>query len=170
MATMLDKLDPVIERYHEIEESMGDPDVAADFERIQALARERASLENLVNIGGEYKDLVNEIDDLQALLSDGSDPELAEMVKEELETSQTKLEDLTQALRLALLPKNPNDERDVIMEIRAGTGGAEAGIFASDLYRAYSRYAVNQGWNVEIMDSNPTEVGGFNNVVFEIQG
>ena len=167
---MLDKLDPVIERYHEIEESMGDPDVAADFERIQALARERASLENLVNIGGEYKGLVNEIDDLEALLSDASEPELAEMARAELERSQAKLEDLTQALRLALLPKNPNDERDVIMEIRAGTGGAEAGIFASDLYRAYSRYAVNQGWNVEIMDSNPTEVGGFNKVVFEIQG
>ena len=83
---MLDKLDPVIERYHEIEESMGDPDVAADFERIQALARERASLENLVNIGGEYKGLVNEIDDLEALLSDGSDPELAEMARAELET------------------------------------------------------------------------------------
>ena len=167
---MLDKLDPVIERYHEIEESMGDPDVAADFERIQALARERASLENLVNIGGEYKGLVNEIDDLEALLSDATEPELAEMARAELESSQAKLEDLTQALRLALLPKNPNDERDVIMEIRAGTGGAEAGIFASDLYRAYSRYAVNQGWNVEIMDSNPTEVGGFNKVVFEIQG
>ena len=81
MATMLDKLDPVIERYHEIEESMGDPSVAADFEHIQALARERASLENLVHIGGEYKDLVNEIDDLEALLGDGSDPELAEMAK-----------------------------------------------------------------------------------------
>ena len=144
---MLDKLDPVIERYHEIEESMGDPVVAADFERIQALARERSSIEHLVHIGGEYRDLVSEIDDLESILGDGSDPELAEMAKAELESSQAKLEDLTQALRLALLPKNPNDERDVIMEIRAGTGGAEAGIFASDLYRAYSRYSINQGWN-----------------------
>ena len=91
------------------------------------------------------------------------------MAKEELDNSQAKLEELTQALRLALLPKNPNDERDVIMEIRAGTGGAEAGIFAADLYRAYSRYATNQGWKVEVMDSNPTEVGGFNKIVFEIQ-
>ena len=143
MATMLDKLDPVIERYREIEQSMGDPEVAANFDRIQALARERASLENLVNIGGEYKELVAEIDDLESLVKDGSDIELVEMAKEELESSQSKLEELTQALRLALLPKNPNDERDVIMEIRGGTGGAEAGIFAADLYRAYSRYALS---------------------------
>jgi len=170
MATMLDKLDPVIARYREIEESMGDPDVASNFESIQALARERASLENLVNIGSEYKELVSEIDDLESLIKEGSEPELLEMVKEELERSQAKLEELTQALRLALLPKNPNDERDVIIEIRAGTGGAEAGIFAADLYRAYSRYAINQGWNVEVMDSNPTEVGGFNKIVFEIEG
>ena len=170
MATLLDKLNPVIIRYHEIEESMGDPEVAANFETIQQLARERASLEYLVKIGGEYKDLLEEIEDLESLIKDGSEPELVEMAKEEMEAAKAKLEDSSQTLRLALLPKNPNDERDVILEIRAGTGGAEAGIFASDLYRAYSRYAVNQGWKVEVMDSNPTEVGGFNKIVFEIQG
>jgi len=170
MATLIDKLNPVIIRYHEIEESMGDPEVAANFETIQQLARERASLEYLVKIGGEYKDLLEEIEDLESLIIDGSEPELVEMAKEEIEVGKAKLEESTQTLRLALLPKNPNDERDVILEIRAGTGGAEAGIFASDLYRAYSRYAVNQGWKVEVMDSNPTEVGGFNKIVFEIQG
>jgi peptide chain release factor 1 len=170
MPTLLDKLDPVIDRYHEIEESMADPEIAANFERVQGLARERASLENLVNIGSKYKELVHEIEDLESLVRDGSDPELVLMAKEELDTDQAKLEELTQSLRLALLPKNPNDERDVIIEIRAGTGGAEAGIFAADLYRAYNRYAVNQGWKVEVMDSNTTEVGGFNKIVFEIQG
>ena len=170
MTTLLDKLDPVINRYHEIEESMGDSEVAANFERVQELARERASLENLVNIGTKYKELVSEIEDLESLSRDGSDPELVQMAKEEMEANQAKLEELTQSLRLALLPKNPNDERDVIIEIRAGTGGAEAGIFAADLYRAYTRYSVNQGWNVEVMDSNATEVGGFNKIVFEIQG
>ncbi|MCH7737661.1 MAG: peptide chain release factor 1 [Chloroflexi bacterium] len=170
MVTLLDKLEPVIRRYHEIEESMGDPEVAANFERMQELAKERSSLENLVKIAGEFKRLVSEISDLESLVREGSDPELVEMAKEELETDQGKLEDLAQALRLALLPKNPNDERDVIIEIRAGTGGAEAGIFASDLYRAYSRYAVNHGWKVEVMESYPTEVGGFNKIVFEIQG
>ena len=170
MSTIFDKLEPVIQRYHEIEESMGDPEVAANFERIQELARERASLETLVKISSVYKELVGEIEDLESLLKEGSDPELMEMAKEELDIAQGKFDELTQDLRLALLPKNPNDERDVIMEIRAGAGGAEAGIFAADLYRAYSRYAVNQGWKVEVMDSNPTEVGGFNKIVFEVQG
>ena len=170
MSTIFDKLEPVIQRYHEIEESMGDPEVAANFERIQELARERASLETLVKISSVYKELVGEIEDLESLLKEGSDPELIEMAKEELTIAQGKFDELTQDLRLALLPKNPNDERDVIMEIRAGAGGAEAGIFAADLYRAYSRYAVNQGWKVEVMDSNPTEVGGFNKIVFEVQG
>ena len=170
MPTIFDKLEPVIQRYHEIEESMGDPEVAANFERIQELARERASLETLVKISSVYKELVGEIEDLESLLKEGSDPELIEMAKEELTIAQGKFDELTQNLRLALLPKNPNDERDVIMEIRAGAGGAEAGIFAADLYRAYSRYAVNQGWKVEVMDSNPTEVGGFNKIVFEVQG
>ena len=170
MPTIFDKLEPVIQRYHEIEESMGDPEVASNFERIQELARERASLETLVKISSVYKELVGEIEDLESLLKEGSDPELIEMAKEELTIAQGKFDELTQNLRLALLPKNPNDERDVIMEIRAGAGGAEAGIFAADLYRAYSRYAVNQGWKVEVMDSNPTEVGGFNKIVFEVQG
>ena len=170
MPTIFDKLEPVIQRYHEIEESMGDPGVASNFERIQELARERASLETLVKISSVYKELVGEIEDLESLLKEGSDPELIEMAKEELTIAQGKFDELTQNLRLALLPKNPNDERDVIMEIRAGAGGAEAGIFAADLYRAYSRYAVNQGWKVEVMDSNPTEVGGFNKIVFEVQG
>ena len=170
MTSMLDKLEPVINRYHEIEESMADPEISADFERVQQLARERASLENLVAIGRKYKELVDEIEDLQSLVRDGSEPELVLMAKEEMEEAQGKLEELTQSLRLALLPKNPNDERDVIIEVRAGTGGAEAGIFAADLYRAYTRYAQNQGWKVEVMDSNPTEVGGFNKIVFQIEG
>ena len=170
MVSMLDKLDPVIKRYHEIEESMGNPEVAADFGQVQILARERASLENLVVIGEKYKKLTEEIEDLESLVKDGSDAELVSMAREEMAEAQKSLEELTLSLRVALLPKNPNDERDVIVEVRAGTGGAEAGIFAADLYRAYSRYAVNQGWNVEIMESNPTEVGGVNKIVFQVEG
>ncbi|MDA1127952.1 MAG: peptide chain release factor 1 [Chloroflexi bacterium] len=170
MASIIEKLDAVISRYREIEGSMGDPEISADFERVQELAKERASLESLVKIGVGYKDLVNEIDDLESLIRDGSEPELVAMAREELDEAQAKLEDAAQSLRLALLPKNPNDERDVIIEIRAGTGGAEAGIFAADLYRAYSRYAVNKGWKVDVMSSNPTEVGGFKDVTFEIDG
>ena len=167
---MFDKLDPVIQRYHDIEESMGDPDIAADHERVQELARERASLEELVSIANEYKELVQEITDLETLISDGGDAELVQMAKDELEPDQLRLEQLTQDLRVALLPKNPNDQRDVIIEIRGGTGGAEAGLFAADLYRAYTRYAQNHNWKVEVMDSNPSEVGGFNKIVFGVQG
>ena len=170
MVSMLDKLDPVIKRYHEIEEFMGNPEVAADFGKVQLLARERASLENLVVIGEKYKKLTEEIEDLESLVKDGSDAELVSMAREEMAEAQKSLEELTLSLRVALLPKNPNDERDVIVEVRAGTGGAEAGIFAADLYRAYSRYAVNQGWKVEIMESNPTEVGGVNKIVFQVEG
>ena len=170
MVSMLDKLDPVIKRYHEIEESMGNPEVAADFGQVQVLARERASLENLVVIGEKYKKLTEEIEDLESLVKDGSDAELVSMAREEMAEAQKSLEELTLSLRVALLPKIPNDDRDVIVEVRAGTGGAEAGIFAADLYRAYSRYAVNQGWNVEIMESNPTEVGGVNKIVFQVEG
>ncbi len=170
MSTLLDKIKAVITRYHEIEESMADPEIAANFERVQELARERATMEGLVKIGTEYNELVAEIEDLESLARDGSDAEIVAMAKEELDETRTKLTEVTQSLRVALIPKNTNDERDVIIEIRAGTGGAEAGIFASDLYRAYTRYSQNKGWKVDVMDSYPTEVGGFKEIVFEIQG
>ena len=170
MSTLLDKIKAVIKRYHEIEESMADPEIAANFERVQELARERATMENLVKIDTEYNELVAEIEDLQSLARDGSDAEIVAMAKEELDETRTKLTEVTQSLRVALLPKNANDKRDVIIEIRAGTGGAEAGIFASDLYRAYTRYSQNKGWKVDVMNSYPTEVGGFKEIVFEIQG
>ncbi len=170
MSTLLDKIKAVIKRYHEIEESMADPEIAANFERVQELARERATMEGLVKIGTEYNELVAEIEDLESLARDGSDAEIVAMAKEELDETRTKLTEVTQSLRVALIPKNTNDERDVIIEIRAGTGGAEAGIFASDLYRAYTRYSQNKGWKVDVMNSYPTEVGGFKEIVFEIQG
>ncbi len=170
MTSMIDKLTPLISRYEDIESVMADPEVAANYERVQELARERASLEDLVGIARQYLELVEEIADLEALIQEGGEPELAQMAREELEANRARLERVTQSLRTALIPKNPNDQRDVIIEIRAGTGGDEAGLFAEDLYRAYSRYAQNRGWKVEVMDANPTEVGGYNKIVFEIQG
>ena len=170
MPSIFDKLEPVIQRYQEIETEMGDPEVAANFERLQTLARERASLEELAGISNQYQTLSQEMADLHALIAEGPEAELLQMARDEYEAAKGRLERLSQALRTALLPKNPNDQRDVIVEVRAGTGGAEAGLFASDLYRAYSRYAQNRGWSVEVMDSNPSEVGGFHKIVFEIQG
>ena len=170
MTSMIEKLAPIIRRYEDIELTMADPEVVVDYEKIQALAKERSSLEDLVGIARQYRQLLEEIADLEALVQEGSDPDLTQLAREELEENRTRLEELTLSLRTALLPKNPNDQRDVIIEIRAGTGGDEAGLFARDLYRAYSRYAQNRGWEVDVMDANPSEVGGFNKIVFEVQG
>ncbi len=170
MTSMMEKLDPIVRRFEEIESSMADPDVVVDYEKIQTLAKERASLEDLVTIARQYRQLLEEIADLEALIQEGTEPELTQMAREELEENRHHLEDLTLSLRTALLPKDPNDSRDVIIEIRAGTGGDEAGLFARDLYRAYSRYAQIRGWEVDVMDANPSEVGGFNKIVLEVQG
>ena len=170
MTSMIKKLEPIVRRFEEIESAMADPEVVVNYEKVQALAKERASLEELVNIARNYRLLLEEIADLEALIQEGTEPELAQMAREELESNRAFLETVTLSLRTALLPKNPNDQRDVIIEIRAGTGGDEAGLFARDLYRAYSRYAQNRGWEVDVMDANPSEVGGFNKIVFEVQG
>ncbi len=167
---MFEKLDPIIRRYEDIEAAMADPEVVVNYERVQELAKERAALEELVGIARDYRQLQEEIADLDALIQEGSDPDLAEIAREEMDADQVRLEEVTKSLRTALLPKDPNDQRDVIIEIRAGTGGDEAGLFARDLYRAYSRYAQNRGWSVDVMDSNASEVGGYNKIVFEVQG
>ena len=170
VTSMIDKLDPIIRRYEDIEADMADPEIVVDYERVQGLAKERASMEELVAIAREYRQLSEERADLESLIQEGPEPDLVEMAREELQANEARLEAITQSLRTALLPKNPNDQRDVIIEIRAGTGGDEAGLFAKDLYRAYSRYAQSRGWEVDVMDANPSEVGGFNKIVLEVQG
>ena len=170
MSSIFDKLNPIVRRREEIEAEMGRPEVAVNFERVQELAKERATLEDLVGIARRYETLTQEQGDLRALVGEGGDPELTAMAREELEAADSGIEELGQTLRIALLPKDPNDERDVIVEIRSGTGGQEASLFAADLYRLYSRYAQLQHWQVEVMDSNPSDLGGFNKIVFEIQG
>ena len=123
-----------------------------------------------MEISREQQKLTHEREDLEQLLQEETDTELARMAREELEPVNERLDQLQQELKLALLPKDPNDDRSVIVEIRAGTGGAEAGLFASNLYRAYTRYAQLHNWKVDIMDSNPSDLGGFNKIVFEVQG
>ncbi|MDP6548541.1 MAG: peptide chain release factor 1 [Dehalococcoidia bacterium] len=167
---MFDKLDSILARYEEIEETMARPDVAVDFERVQELAKERATLEGLVEISRQHRKLVHEKDDLEALAREDSDPDLVRMAREELDTVEGQLVQLEQDLRPALLPQDPNDRRDVIVEVRAGAGGTEASIFAGDLFRAYTRYAQLHRWKVDVMDSNPSELGGLNKIVFEVRG
>lgn len=170
MSSIFDKLLPIVRRYEEIEESMGQPEVAVDFERVQRLAKERASLEDLVEIAHRHEKLTQNQKDLKDLVVEGGDAELVQMAREELETVAQTIDDLAQSLRLALLPKDPNDDRDVIVEVRSGAGGQEASLFAADLYRMYTRYAQLHHWQVEVMDSNPSDLGGVNKIVFEIQG
>ena len=149
---------------------MGLPEVAIDYERVQVLAKERAALEELVAISHRLEELAQEQKELEGLLQESTDQEFVHLAKEELESVEDKLAILAEELKKALLPKDPNDERDVIVEIRSGTGGAEASLFASDLYRAYTRYAQLQHWRVDVMDSSPSDLGGFNKIVFEVQG
>ncbi|MCI0865432.1 MAG: peptide chain release factor 1 [Chloroflexi bacterium] len=170
MISVFDKLEPILRRFNEIEDALSRTEVATDYEQVQALSKERASLEALVDISNRHKGLADEQRDLEVLAQQGSDPELARMAKDELVGVEQQLEDLSRELRVALLPKDPNDERDVIVEIRSGTGGKEASLFASDLYRAYVRYAQLQHWTVEVMDTSPSDLGGFNKIIFEVQG
>ena len=150
---------------------LSDPAVLADPETLRRYAKEQADLRPVVNAYHEYGKLRKELQENQELLdSEDQDSEFAALIKEEVATLSTRLETLETALRTLLLPRDPNDERGVIMEIRAGTGGDEAALFAADLFRMYSRYADVQRWRVEVMNASPTETGGFKEVIAAIEG
>lgn len=170
MPTIFDKLEIILRRNEEIETLMATPEVASDFTKVQTLAKERSSLENLVNIGRTYEELITEQKDLSELAQDSSDAELSNIAKQELSNILNQIKTLADELEVALLPKDPNDERDVIVEIRAGTGGREATLFAADLFRTYTKYAQLHGWKTEIMDSHNADLGGYNKIVFDIHG
>jgi len=164
---MFERLDKIEERYEELTRLMAEPAVAQDYTRLAEYAKERAELEETVNTYRAYKDTARELEETRALVSDESDPELRELAKAELPTLQARLEQLETQLRQLLLPKDPRDSRDVIVEIRAGAGGEEAGLFAADLYRMYTRYAEQHGWKTDLLSSHPTGIGGFKEVIFE---
>jgi peptide chain release factor 1 len=149
---------------------MAAPEIASDLKQLQALAQEKASIEELVTKYREYKATAKSLEETRAMLGDGLDEEITALVKEEIENLESKQERLLRELKLALLPKDPNDERDIIVEIRAGAGGEEAGLFAADLFRMYSRYAQAKGWGIDIINLNESGIGGFKEVIFEIKG
>jgi peptide chain release factor 1 len=165
-----DRLTAIEARFEELTAEMGRPEVAADYERLQALARERASIEEIVSLHREARDVERALVDARSVLAEGGDPEMAALAKEEVETLSARLEEIEERLKLALLPKDPHDERDVIVEVRAGTGGEEAALFAADLYRMYSRYADRQGWQTEVLSFNETGIGGFKEIIFGLRG
>ena len=170
MLPYANKLDDLVKRYHDLEHLMSQPEVATDHKRIQELAQERASLEGVVSLYGRYQDVEKQLESARSLLGDGAEPELAELAREEVEALEQQHQEMERDLKLALLPRDPRDERDVIVEVRAGAGGTEASLFAADLYRMYTRYALARRWEVELLDSSSSEMEGFKGVVFEVRG
>lgn len=166
---MFDKLVGVEERFAKLEQLLSDPDVLKDRDAFQKYSREHADIAEIVTVFREYKQVLAELDDSAELLRD-SDPEIKNLAKEELERLNSRKAALEENLTRLLIPKDPNDDKNIILEIRAGTGGEEAGLFAADLFRMYSRYAENHRWKVEVMTESVTGVGGFKEVVAMVQG
>jgi peptide chain release factor 1 len=166
---MWEKLEGIENRYEEIAQRMADPEVVSDPDRLAELAREHAELEEIVTLYRQYRQARTELEQAESLLDD-SDPELRELAEAEVARLREHLDDLEAQLRQLLLPRDPRDQRDVIVEIRAGTGGEEAGLFAADLYRMYTRYAERRGWQTELLSAHPTDLGGFKEVIFEVRG
>ena len=167
---MLERMRAVEDRSEELDRLMADPEIAVDYSRIQELAKEQAQLREVVELSRELRAIEAEANDLEMLLREESDPELTELAREELAELETRRESTEQALKFALIPKDPNDEKNVIVEIRAGTGGDEAGLFAADLYRMYNRYAQRRSWKTEVIDLNETGIGSVKEIVFEVKG
>ena len=167
---MLEKLQALEERYIHLEGLISNPEAVNDMATWQKNTKTHAKLMEIVAKYREYKACLKTIDETLELLREKLDDEMHELAQAELDAAKADKERLEAELRILLLPKDPNDDKDVIMEIRGGAGGEEAALFAGDLFRMYSRYAESQGWRVEMMDSNPTDLGGFKEVVFSIAG
>lgn len=169
-STVLDKLAAIEARYNQLNDIMSSPDVAADFTKLQPYVKEQNQIAPVVEKYQEYDKVLRGIRDAEEMLRDGDDPELRELVQMELDELRGRVEPLDEELKLLLLPRDPNDDKDVIVEIRAGEGGDEAGLFAADLYRAYSRYAEVKGWKIDLINANENAAGGLKEVVFEVHG
>ena len=166
---LLDKLGEVEKRYNELNDRLANPDAFSDAREYQAVAKEHAALAEIVSVYHQYRDIKKQLEDAEALLHD-SEPEIRELAELEAEELREREGALEMQLRQLLLPKDPSDSKNVIVEIRAGTGGDEAALFAGDLFRMYSRYAEDKRWKVELLSSHETELGGFKEVIFEVQG
>jgi peptide chain release factor 1 len=167
---MMDRLAAIEQRYEEIDRLLADPEVSSDYSRIQKLAKEQASLRRLVVLVRGHRDVSRELEEVGAMVRDEPDQEMASLAREEKTQLEQRMERIEAELRLALIPPDPNDEKNVIMEIRAGTGGDEAGLFAADLFRMYSRYAQRMGWKTEVVDANESGLGVIKEIVFEVKG
>lgn len=167
---MFDKLEDLLIRFEEIMGELGEPTVANNQERFRKLMKEQSDLTPIVNAYKEYKKSKQDVEDSLAMLEEESDEDMREMLKEELNTAKKRIEELEQELKILLLPKDPNDDKNVIVEIRAGAGGDEAALFAAEIYRLYVHYAESQRWKVETMNVDEIGIGGMKEVNFMISG
>lgn len=167
---MLGQLAKIEKRFIELEEEIARPEVSGDIARLQKLARERAGIEDVVTAYRHYKETARSLEETKKMLSENLDEELTNLAREEVAALEGKLKEQLKELKFALLPRDPNDKKNIIMEIRAGTGGDEAGLFAADLFRMYNRYAQVKGWKSDIISVNETGIGSIKEVIFEIDG
>ncbi len=166
---MFERLDEIKSRFQEIEQELSNPDVVKDQNRYRELTKEHSELGQIVRVYDEYLNLKRQIEDNRGLLND-PDPDMRDLAKSELSELEEMLPELEERLRILMLPKDPNDDKNVLLEIRAGTGGDEAALFAADLFRMYCRYAEKMGWKVEILSAHETGIGGFKEVIALISG
>ncbi|MCU6708529.1 peptide chain release factor 1 [Paenibacillus sp. J5C_2022] len=167
---MLDRLQALADRYEKLSELLCDPDVSSDPKRLRELSKEQSDLQEAYEAYTEYKEASQQLEDAKLMLNEKLDDEMREMVKLEIEELSPRVTELEERIRVLLLPKDPNDDKNVIVEIRGAAGGDEAALFAYDLYRMYTKYADTQGWRVELMDFSENDLGGFKEVIFMING
>ncbi|WP_336787439.1 peptide chain release factor 1 [Paenibacillus sp. MMO-177] len=167
---MLDRLQALADRYEKLSELLCDPDVASDPKRLREYSKEQSDLQEAYEAFTEYKQVSEQLEDAKIMQGEKLDDEMREMVKMEIEELSERKAALDEKIRIVLLPKDPNDDKNVIVEIRGAAGGDEAALFASDLYRMYTKYADTQGWRVELMDLSENDLGGFKEVIFMING
>ena len=167
---MFDRLEDTVNRYEDITAELGNPDVVNDQEKFRKLMKEQSNLAPLIETYTEYKNCEKNIEDSLAILDEETDEELKEMAKEELNESKARVEELEHELKILLLPKDPNDDKDIVVEIRAGAGGEEAALFAAELFRMYVHYAQARGWKVEVLSGDETGIGGMKEVEFMVKG
>ncbi|MBT2692352.1 peptide chain release factor 1 [Bacillus sp. ISL-55] len=167
---MFDRLQSVEDRYERLNELLSDPEVVNDSKKLREYSKEQSDIQETVMAYREYKEVKEQLTDAKAMLEDKLDADMREMVKEEISELEPRIEELEARIKILLIPKDPNDDKNVIMEIRGAAGGDEAALFAGDLYRMYSRYAESQGWKTEVIDASTTGVGGFKEIIFMING
>jgi peptide chain release factor 1 len=167
---MFDRLQAVEDRYDKLNELLSDPEVINDTKKLREYSKEQSDIQDTVQAYREYKEVSQQYKDAKAMLEEKLDPEMRDMVKEELSELEEQIQKLEERMKILLVPKDPNDDKNVIMEIRGAAGGDEAALFAGDLYRMYSRYAEAQRWKIEVIETSSTGIGGYKEIIFMING